>query len=162
MGPKLKPTPITLKNIYYSNMFTFTLILVMHVTCAAFKLEFEDIHCSILSPLANHKVIGCIQAVHGLYCITESFPSYSSKLTAASFEGKIMLKEFHSIMNHHNYADLEYMIRHDMVLGIKVNLNSKPSQCTICIHAKATHHLFPKKSDKENIKAYNNKAVVDI
>jgi len=162
MGPKLKPTPIMLKNVYYSDAFAFTLISVTRVTHAGFKLEFEDAHCSILSPLPNCKVFRRVQAVRGLYRVTESFPSHSSKLTAASSEGKITLEEFHSIMNHHNYTDLKYMIRHGMVLGIKVNLDSKPSQCTICIHAKATRHPFPKKSDKENIKAYGNKAVSDV
>ena len=162
MGPKLKPIPITLKNVYYSDVFAFTLISVMCITHAGFKLEFEDAHCSILSPLPNCKVIGRVQVVCGLYCVTKSSPSYSYKLTTASSKGKITLEEFYSIMNHHSYTNLKYMIRYSMVSGIKVNLDSKPSQCTVCIRAKATCHSFPKKSNKENIKAYGDKAVSDV
>ena len=65
MGNGKKPTPITLKNVYYSPHLAFTLVSCTRMTRLGFKVLLDGSECTIYSP--TYKVIGVIPETRGLY-----------------------------------------------------------------------------------------------
>ena len=70
------------------------------------------------------------------------------------------ISELHRKMGHINHDDLRKMVKNGMVLGIDLDLDSKPDFCEACIKAKATRKPFPKRSETKHQK-YGDKVVAD-
>ena len=60
MGPKEKPTSVTLKNIYYVPSMAFTLVSISCIDNAGYALHNEGGTCMISGPKHKNRVIGCI------------------------------------------------------------------------------------------------------
>jgi GAG-pre-integrase domain len=152
-----KPTPVTLKNVYYLPHLAFTLMSVGTMDWNGYNLCIKEGKCVIWSPKSN--VIGQIPLIHGLYRITT--PSNPHTLAVASTTVKKMsISELHRKMGHVNYDDLRKMVRDGMVTGIKLDFDSKPEFCEACIKAKAFRKPFAKKSETMYCN-YGDKVVVD-
>jgi hypothetical protein len=153
-----KPTPIMLKNVYYSPHMAFTLMSVSCIDQAGFSLFIKGGTCIIRSSKSN--VVGRIPLVRGLYRIGSSFgPSSTPSANSAS---KLMsISDLHRKLGHINHNDLRKMVKAEMVTGINVNLDSKPEFCEVCVKAKAEQKPFPKKSETAYTK-YREKVVSDL
>ena len=153
-----KPTPITLKNAYYSPHMAFTLMSVSCVDKAGYSLFIKGGSCIIRSPKSN--IIGRIPEVRGLYRVSDS--PHSPSTHVANTASKLMsISELHRRMGHVNHDDLRRMVEKGMVTGINLDLNSKPEFCEACIKAKATCKPFLKES-KTEYKAYGDKVIADV
>jgi GAG-pre-integrase domain len=153
-----KPTPVTLKNVYYSPHLAFTLMSVWTIDRNGYDLRIKEGKCVIWSPKSN--VIRQIPLIHDLYCVTT--PSNPHKLAVASATVKKMsISELHRGMGHVNHNDLHKMVCDGMVTGIKLDFDSKPEFCKACIKAKAFRKSFPKKS-KTTYCNYGDKVVADM
>ena len=152
-----KPTPVTLKNVYYSPNLAFTLISVGTLDRLGYTLYIKAGVCIIRSP--KNTMIAQIPLIRGLYRVTNvPKPLKSPVATAAS---KLMsINELHRKMGHVNYDDLRKMVKDGMVVGIDLDFNSKPDFCEACIKAKATRKPFPKRSETKYLN-YGDKVVAD-
>jgi len=153
-----KPTPITLKNIYYSPHMAFTLMSVSSIDQAGFSLFIKGGSCIICSLKSN--IIGCIPLVQGLYRVGGSFNPFLAP--SANSASKLMsISELHCKMGHINHNNLQKLVKEGMVTGIEVDLDSKPEFCEACVKAKADRKPFSKKSETVYTK-YREKVVVDL
>ena len=159
MGNSKKPTPITLKNVYYSPHLAFTLISCSRMTRVGFKVLLNGLECKVYSP--TYKVIRVIPEIHGLYRIGGS-KNLPSTPTANMATNQIPITKFHRHMGHINHDDLKKMVKEGLVKGVDVDLNSTPEFCKTCIEAKAIQKPFPKESSNKSIKAYGDKIMADV
>jgi hypothetical protein len=153
-----KPTPITLKNAYYSPHMAFTLMSVSCIDRAGYSLYIQGGTCVIRSPKSN--VIGRIPEVRGLYRVGD-FPVSAHTHVASAAIKQISVSELHRRMGHVNHDDLRHMVEKGMVTGVNLDMSSKPEFCEACIKAKATRKPFPKESKTEH-KSYGDKVVSDV
>jgi gag-polypeptide of LTR copia-type/GAG-pre-integrase domain len=153
-----KPTPITLKNAYYSPHMAFTLMSVSCVDQAGYSLFIKGGTCIICSPKSN--IIGRIPEVRGLYHVSDSLALPRAHVASAAVK-QISISELHQQMGHINHEDLRQMVEKGMVTGINLDLMSKPEFCEACIKAKAMRKPFPKES-KTEYKSYGDKVVSDL
>jgi hypothetical protein len=152
-----KPTPITLKNVYYSPHMAFTLMSVSSIDNAGFSLLIKGGTCVVRSPKSN--IIGCIPLVRGLYRVGGF---NSSPTPVANSASKLMsISELHRKMGHINHDDLRKMVKEGMVEGIELDINLRPEFCEVCVKAKADRKPFPKKSETVYT-AYGEKVVADL
>jgi hypothetical protein len=122
-----KPTPVTLKNVYYSPHLAFTLMLVGIMDQNEYDLRIKEGRCVIQSPKSN--VIGQIPLICGLYHVTTPSTGHTSAVASATPE-KMSISELHQKMGHVNH-ELRKMVHDGMVTGVKVDLNSKPEFCSV-------------------------------
>ena len=117
---------------------------IIHLTSQSRKsLKFEDY---------------CVSGPPGTLPILANI-SESANLTLKP----VTIDELHHRMGHIDHDDLFEMVRKDMIEGIDIDLNSKPSFCEICVQAKATCKSFPKKSENNaSYKAYGEKVTADL
>lgn len=163
MGDGVKPTPVTIRNVYYSPQMAFTLVSVSRMDRAKFILHIEDGICEIRTPKPNSRVIGRIPESRGLYRIN-STSTIPNLVHIASVASKVMsISELHRKMGHVNHDDLRKMVADGMVEGIELNIDSEPEFCSSCIQAKATRKPFPKQSEhNHSYQAYGEKIVTDL
>ena len=57
---------------------------------------------------------------------------------------KMMIQEAHLKFGHIAHDAIKYAITKGLILGIELDLTSKPEFCDACAKAKASHQLFPK------------------
>ena len=152
-----KPTLITLKNVLYSPHMAFTLISVSCVDRAGFSLLIKDGTCTIRSP--SSKIIGRIPESRGLYRVFDV--QLKVQHTAYTAVKQISINELHRRMGHVNHEDLRRMVKEQMVVGINLDMTSKPDFCETCVKAKAPRKPFPKESKME-YKAYSDKVITDV
>jgi hypothetical protein len=153
-----KPTPIMLRNVYYSPQMAFTLMSVSCVDQARFSLFIKNRACAICSSKSN--IIGCIPLVWGLYQVSGMFNQ--SSIPSANSASKLMsISELHYKMGHVNHDNLHKMVKQRMVTGLDVDLDSKPEFCKACVKAKADWKLFPKKSEMVYTK-YGKKVIANL
>ena len=144
---KDQPTKATLQNVYYSPDFIFTLISVGTMDRKGYQIDFDDGFCTIRMPKPNRHTIGLIPQANGLYCVSiapQGTTNGPEEALAAS--GKITISELHRRMGHVNHEDLLKMVKEKTIIGIDLDLKSKPELCPQCIEAKATNRPFPKLS----------------
>ena len=97
-------TIITLKEVYYSPIMAFTLLLVSHVDKAGFSLLIKGGICEIKSPTS--KTIRLIPQVRGLYRITHTkAPSHSTNFANIA-DNQMSINDLHRRMGHVNHEDL--------------------------------------------------------
>jgi GAG-pre-integrase domain len=152
-----KPTPVTLKNVYYSPHLAFTLMSVGTMDRNGYDLRIKEGKCVIRSLKSN--VIGQIPLSHGLYCVTTPLSPHTLAITSATVK-KMSISELHHKIGHVNHDDLCKMVHDGMVTGIKLDFDSKPEFCKACIKAKAFRKPFPKKI-KTMYCNYGDKVVAD-
>ena len=87
-----KPTPITLKNAYYSPHMAFTLMSVSCIDRAGFSLFIKGGACVIRSPKLN--IISRVPLVRGLYHISNSPFSHRMHVASAAIN-QISISELH-------------------------------------------------------------------
>jgi hypothetical protein len=86
-----KPTPVTLKNVYYSPHLAFILMSVRIMDQNGYDLCIKEGRCVIQSPKSN--VIGQIPLICGLYCVTTPLTGHTSAVASATPE-KCLLVSF--------------------------------------------------------------------
>src|SRR6266850_5187943 len=162
MSGSHKPTRVTLREVYYSPEFAFTLVSVGTMNRKGYKVNFEDGKCTISTPKPERRVIGDIPEVNGLYRI--SLAEYTSHVVeeALAATNRITISELHRKMGHINHDDLRHMVQNGTVTGIDLDMDSKPEPCPTCIEAKATRRPFPKLSTSDRAKSYGDKVVSDL
>src|SRR6266550_3277062 len=158
-----KPVKATLRGVYYSPDFTFTLISVGTMVKKGFRVVFEDDICTISTPKPTRRIISDIPVSNnGLYKVSITPKGDSSGTEIATVASKkVSISEFHRRMGHVNHDDLRHMIKEGTATGIDLDMNSKPEQCVQCIEAKATTNPFPKEGTKRATK-YGGKVVADL
>jgi hypothetical protein len=105
-----------------------------------YQIDFDDGFCTIQTPKPNCRTIGLIPQANGLYCTSiapQGTTNGSKEALAAS--GKITISELHQRMGHINHEDLLKMVKEKTIIGINLDLESKPELCPQCIEAKATN-----------------------
>ncbi|KAG5719565.1 hypothetical protein E4T56_gene14204 [Termitomyces sp. T112] len=142
-----KSVPILLKRVYYTPQMAFTLISVSCLDRAGCSLLIKDGMCIIHSPKLKCQVIGCIPAIHGLYCTNSSITSSSPKHTVNVALKSITISELHHQMGHINHSDLQEAVHQGVINGIELDMSSVPEFCEACTKGKAQCQSFPKKSD---------------
>ena len=152
-----KPTPVTLKNVFYSPHLAFTLMSVGRMDQNGYEILIKDSKCVIRSPKSN--IIGQIPLVRGLYRVSQT-SKLSSSPVANTTSKPMTISELHRKMGHVNHEDLRKMVKDGMITGIDLDMNSKPEFCEPYIKAKATRKHFPKKSDTK-YENYGDKIVAD-
>jgi hypothetical protein len=118
-----KPTPITLKSVYYSLHMAFTLMSMSCVDRAGFSLFIKGGACIICSPKSN--IIGRIPEVRGLYRVSDSLVLPHAHVASAAVK-EISITELHQQMGHVNHEDLRRMVENGMVTGVNLDMMSKP------------------------------------
>lgn len=143
MGLHKKPTPMLLKNTYYSPKMAFTLLAVCRLDKAGYELLTRDGQCVIRSPKGT--IVGKIPLIHGLYRVS-SPRNLSSPITHSAnvASKKVTITQLHQIMGHINHEYLRTMIKEGMITGFNLDLDSKPEFCEPCVQAKMTRKSFPK------------------
>jgi hypothetical protein len=152
-----KPTPVTLKNVYYSPFLAFTLISVGTLDRLGYILHIRGGLCIIRSP--KNITIAQIPLIRGLYRVNKA-PKLLKSPVANAVSKLMSINELHKKMGHVNYDNLCKMVKDGMVSGIDLDLNSNPDFCEACIKAKATRKPFPKKSETK-YQNYGDKVVAD-
>ena len=80
---------------------------------------------------------------NGLYHLTtksSTSPSAHANITLA----KMTIQEAHLKFGHIAHDTIKYTVTKGLILGIELDLTSKPEFCDACAKAKASHQLFPK------------------
>jgi hypothetical protein len=122
-----------------------------------YSLIIQGGKCVIGSPKSNP--IGEIPLICGLYRVDKT--SKTTNSATATVSSRIMsINELHHKMGHVNYKDLHKMVKEAMVMGIDLDLESKPSFCKACIKAKTTRKPFPKQSETKYTN-YGDKIISD-
>ena len=162
MGENNQPTRITLKDVYYSPDFAFTLISVGTIDRKGFSVNMEDGICTVRTPKPERRTIGHIPLSNGLYrvSIATNGPSGSDLALAAS--GQMSINELHRKMGHINHDDLRRMVKEGTITGVDLDTSSKPELCPGCIEGKAPRRPFPKLSTSNRAKKYGDKVVSDL
>ena len=84
----------------------------------------------------------------GLYCLaTKSSTSPSAHANIVS--AKMTIQEAHLKFGHIAHDAIKYAVTKRLILGIELDLTSKPKFCDACTKAKASHQLFPKFSNTQ-------------
>ena len=84
----------------------------------------------------------------GLYRLaTKSSTSPSAHANIAS--AKMTIQEAHLKFSHIAHDAIKYAITKGLILGIELDLTSKPKFCDACAKAKASHQPFPKFSNTQ-------------
>ena len=79
----------------------------------------------------------------GLYRLaTRSSTSSSAHVNTAS--AKMTIQEAHLKFGHIAHDAIKYAVAKGLILGIELDLTSKPEFCDACAKAKASHQPFPK------------------
>ena len=79
----------------------------------------------------------------GLYCLVmklSTSPSAHANITSA----KMTIQEAHLKFGHIAHDAIKYTITKGLILGVELDLTSKPEFCDACTKAKASHQPFPK------------------
>jgi Reverse transcriptase (RNA-dependent DNA polymerase)/gag-polypeptide of LTR copia-type/GAG-pre-integrase domain len=160
MGKDTKPTPVTLKDTYYSPQMAFTLISVTRMTNAGFSCTMKGKTCTVTNP--SNKIIGRIPEIRGLYRVTDNTTTKTETESANTTSQLLTISQLHRIMGHINHDDLRKMVKEGIVEGINLDMDSKPEFCDVCVQAKATRKPFPKKSTSDRVKAYGDKVTADV
>ena len=104
MGKNIKPTPITLKDTFYSPQMAFTLISVNHMTNAGLSCTMKGKTCTIMS--ASNKVIGHVPQICGLYHVTDTTTMKNEAKSANTASQPPTISQLHCLMGHINHDDL--------------------------------------------------------
>ena len=137
MGENDQPTRITLKDVYYSPDFAFTLISVGTIDRKGFSVNMEDGICTVRTPKPERRTIGRIPLSNGLYRVSIATNGPSGSDLALAVSGKMSINELHRRMGHINHDDLRCMVKEETITGINLDTNSKPELCPGCIEGKA-------------------------
>ena len=162
MGGNDQPTRITLKDVYYSPDFAFTLISVGMIDRKGFSVNMEDGICTIRTPKPECRTIGRIPLTSGLYRVSIATSGPSGSDLALAVSGKMSINELHRKMGHINHDDLRRMVKEETITGIDLDTSSKAELCPGCIEGKAPRRPFPKLSTSSQAKKYGDKVVSDL
>ena len=84
----------------------------------------------------------------GLHCLTtKSSTSLSAHANITS--SKMTIQEAHLKFGHIAHDAIKYTVTKGLILGIELDLTSKPKFCNACTKAKASCQLFPKISNTQ-------------
>ena len=64
--------------------------------------------------------------------------------SSTSLSAKMTIQEAHLKFGHIAHDAIKYAIIKGLILGIELDLTSKPKLCDACAKAKASHQPFPK------------------
>jgi hypothetical protein len=162
MGENNQPTRVTLKDVYYSPDFAFTLISVGTIDRKGFSVNMEDGICTIRTPKPERRTIGQIPLVNGLYRVSIATNGSPGSDLALAVSGKMSINELHRKMGHINHDDLRRMVKEGSITGMDLDTDSKPEFCPGCIEGKAPRRPFPKLSASDRAKRYGDKVVSDL
>jgi hypothetical protein len=129
MGENDQPTRITLKDVYYSPDFAFTLISVGTIDRKGFSVIMEDRICTIRTPKPERRTIGRIPLANGLYRVSIATNGPSGSDLALAVSGKMSINELHWKMGHINHDDLRRMVKEGTITGVDLDMSSKAELC---------------------------------
>ena len=75
--------------------------------------------------------------------------STSPSAHANIMSAKMTIQDAHLKFGHIAHDDIKYAITEGLILGIELDLTSKPEFCDACTKAKASRQLFLKQSDTQ-------------
>ena len=134
-------TKCVLKDTIYVPEMALTLISVAHLDLLNCSTTFMGGQHIIWNP--KGAVMATLPLSNGLYHLaTKSSTSPSAHANIAS--AKMTIQEAHLKFGHIAHDAIKYAVTKGLILGIELDLMSKPEFCDACAKAKASHQLFPK------------------
>ena len=139
-----KRTPALLKNAVFAPDMAFTLISVSRLDEADCSVNFRKGMCTIRNP--KGQTMATIPRANGLYRLVnpnKGNPSEHANVAA----GKMSISEAHRKLGHISHTAIKHAISSGRIIGIELDMDSKPEFCEACVKAKSSKEPFPKKSD---------------
>ncbi|KAF5375901.1 hypothetical protein D9615_008263 [Tricholomella constricta] len=101
-----KSRSILLKKVYYAPQMAFTLISASCLDRAGCSLHIEGGECVIRGPKPEHRIIGRVPEIRGLYRADPSAVSPPPRLTASLASKGMSISELHHRLGHINHKDI--------------------------------------------------------
>lgn len=161
MGENNPPTYVILKGALYAPGTAYTMLSMGVLDQRGCSFQIEGGLCVIRTAKPERRVVGRIPLRNGLYRIADP-PTSPSIHTAALSSTKISISDFHRAANHISHDTLRSGVLSGAILGVNLDLDSKPEPCDICVKAKAIRKSFPKESSREGVTNYGDKVVTDV
>ena len=134
---------VILKDSVYVPDLTFTLISISRLDLVKCGTLFKDGECTILYP--DGRTMATLLLFNGLHCLIDERPATTldhAQLTTT----KMDINKAHQKFGHIAHAAIKHMVKTGMIMGVKLNPDSKPKFYEPSAKAKSNHQLFLKES----------------
>ena len=134
---------VILKDSVYVPDLTFTLISISRLDLVKCGTLFKDGKCTILYP--DGRTMATLLLFNGLHCLIDERPATTldhAQLTTT----KMDINKAHQKFGHIAHAAIKHMVKTGMIMGFKLNPDSKPKFYEPSAKAKSNHQLFLKES----------------
>ena len=138
-----KKTQMTFKDATHAPEMAFTLISISRLDKAGYSVTFSKAMCTIKNK--SGRVVATIPHSDGLYRVIASKES-ENKDRANVASGKMLISEAHRKLGHIAHSAVKHTISNGYIIGIDLDLESKPEFCEACAKAESAHQPFSKES----------------
>ena len=150
-------TSVTLKDILYFPELGYTLVSLAKCDTAGFIILLKDKTCCIKDPKGIQ--MGRIPQYQGLYWVD----NHSTANISAYMGVRVYaVDKLHRKMSHISPVAIKWLVEQKTILGLELDMKSKPTFCPTCAKAKPMHKLIPQEWVQYVSHVLRNKIHLDV